>query len=452
MQRLWGFDTQKGISTARVLILGVNGLANEIAKNLVLAGINHVCIQDTGTIDESALSSGGVFSYSAAQAGTGKAEALAKHLKEMNPSVDLVSTREEVRDLTLELLQSYHYIVGTRGNDSIREVEACTALLERRQSGENADPQSTGGTGEPAPKRQRANGDSGPPVARSNGTHEVAPMRQGNVAGGPPLPKFLAAGTIGLHGFCFFDLGAPTAVIPPPKKNDDDKPAASSSSSAPPPAAPRTEQALYPTVASAARVEWASLTPRVPPLYYGLQLLHAATRGGEHPPSAKGVAEAAAAALGEDSSSETLDLLTAMLRERAGRLEHAASNTTASKELTDAYLAVRTRTPSPPLTRAHARTLRHTRNRAPHARAHAPRPHPLCAVTPAGPRQRIRHRAGTRVRDCGRHRRVRGHQGHLGQGVADQQCLLLRRPREQRHRTAPRPELRLPVGDRQGRL
>ena len=50
--RLWGLDTQRGIAGCRVLMLGANGLCNEIAKNLVLSGVGHVRIQDAGVVGD----------------------------------------------------------------------------------------------------------------------------------------------------------------------------------------------------------------------------------------------------------------------------------------------------------------------------------------------------------------------------------------------------------------
>jgi hypothetical protein len=186
--RLWGLDTQRGLVGARILVLGVNGLANEIAKNLVLAGVGHVRFQDPGCVTAADLEAGGLFSVSEAQLGVGRAEAIAATLKAMNPSVELTYSCAAVAELSAELLQTYHFIVGTRGVEAVREITACTALLERHGGGENADPQSR--VEPPAPKRHRANGDSGPALARSNGTHEVVPMRPTDA---PPLPKFLAA-------------------------------------------------------------------------------------------------------------------------------------------------------------------------------------------------------------------------------------------------------------------
>ena len=151
--RLWGMETQRQMCAQRVLVLGANGLANEIAKNLVLAGVGHVCIQDPDLLQATDLAVGGLFSVSSVHVGRGKADALASQLKEMNPSVDLKSTSSEVRGLSADELQTYHFIIGTRGVHAVTEVAECTSLLERRSVfGENADPQSA--AVEPAPKRQ----------------------------------------------------------------------------------------------------------------------------------------------------------------------------------------------------------------------------------------------------------------------------------------------------------
>ena len=143
-----GLDTQRGLVGARVLLLGSNGLANEIAKNLVLAGIGHVCIQDAHVVENADLAVGGLFSVSEAQLGQGKAEALAEQLQPMNPSVDLVATRAKVSELDAEMLGTYQFIIGTRGVDALREVSECTALLERRFAAEESS--------EPAAKRSRS--------------------------------------------------------------------------------------------------------------------------------------------------------------------------------------------------------------------------------------------------------------------------------------------------------
>ena len=337
-----GLDAQRGIMGARVLILGTNGLANEIAKNLVLAGIGHVRIQDGAAVDKEFLSAGGVFSVSESQLGTNRAEAMCTVLKEMNPSVDLVASPCDASKLDAALLSTYHYVVGTRGAQAVQEVAACTAAVEEAAA-----------AAEPAAKRQRANSDSsgGPAVerfgaiARSNGAHTVCPMRPSRLADGAATPKFLAAGTLGRDGFCFFDLGTCTTTIPPVEKTDGDAIATPKSAKKESEAAAslaHKEMARYPTVHSASRVEWAALTPRVPRLYYALQLLLAQA---EQPPVLLREPEAdaadadVAALLPSDAPASASSTLRALLAHRGRLLKTAASNGEPKKLLTSEYLA-----------------------------------------------------------------------------------------------------------------
>ena len=85
--RLWGMETQRGILGARILVLEFTGLCNEIVKNLVLAGVGHICIQDSGLVVQSDVNAGGVFSFAQPQVGKNRAEAAVEALHPMNPSV-----------------------------------------------------------------------------------------------------------------------------------------------------------------------------------------------------------------------------------------------------------------------------------------------------------------------------------------------------------------------------
>jgi len=40
--RLWGIDAQKRLRKSKVLLIGMGGLGAEIAKNLVLSGIDSI--------------------------------------------------------------------------------------------------------------------------------------------------------------------------------------------------------------------------------------------------------------------------------------------------------------------------------------------------------------------------------------------------------------------------
>jgi ubiquitin-like 1-activating enzyme E1 A len=53
--RLWGVQAQEHIRKANVLLVSMKALANEVAKNLVLAGINSLTIVDHELVTEEDL-------------------------------------------------------------------------------------------------------------------------------------------------------------------------------------------------------------------------------------------------------------------------------------------------------------------------------------------------------------------------------------------------------------
>lgn len=53
--RLWGVQAQENLRKANVLLISMKALANEVAKNLVLAGIRSLTIIDHGIVTEEDL-------------------------------------------------------------------------------------------------------------------------------------------------------------------------------------------------------------------------------------------------------------------------------------------------------------------------------------------------------------------------------------------------------------
>ena len=130
----------------------------------------------------------------------------------------------------------------------------------------------------PPSKKARVSGAEAdaPPVQRknSNGADVVLPMRPTEA-----MPKLMAAGVLGMQGFCLLDLHKQEYQQPPknPKPGEAD---VSASSSVDPPLTKRFS-AVYPSVKHAMGVDWSALAPRIPPFYCALQLLcdlQAATR------------------------------------------------------------------------------------------------------------------------------------------------------------------------------
>lgn len=324
--RLWGAATQRGIQGAKVLVLGANGLSNEVCKNLVLAGVGTVVIQDADVLTEADLTASALFSVDSKRVGVSRAQLLTEQLKDMNPSVKLDFEHAKVSSFDDAFLRAFHYIIcASRGAEALREAALCTSVLEGRGG---ADEVTGEAPDEPPAKRHRANGDSGPALARNNGAHLVVPLRALCERGSEPMPRCIACGTIGLEGFCFFDLGESRCVLAAKR------PSAEAAASEPPPA-DVSERAYYPTIASASAVEWPALTNRVPRVYHGLQLLLHAS--GTSAPTAAPTADATSL-LPAGASKLLVERLQAMLTKRA-ELLHGEGKAGVAEGVTAAYLA-----------------------------------------------------------------------------------------------------------------
>ncbi|KAL9120498.1 MAG: hypothetical protein Q9187_002951 [Circinaria calcarea] len=85
--RLWGVKAQEKLRTANILLIGIKALGNEIAKNLVLAGIGSLTISDDQPVHEDDL--GAQFFISERHIGMNRAEAALPQIQRLNPRVGL---------------------------------------------------------------------------------------------------------------------------------------------------------------------------------------------------------------------------------------------------------------------------------------------------------------------------------------------------------------------------
>ncbi len=264
--RLWGLETQRGLQGANVLLLRASGLGNEIAKNLVLAGVGHLCVQDAEAVSEAYVAAGGVFSVSKVDIGKNRAAVAKERLQALNPQVRITAAEEEFGTRSADFLRGFQFIVATHGTGGIEEICACTALL--RADDDEA----------PAAKRARRDGSS-PDMAQ---------------------PKLIAAGAMGMFGFAAFDLLEFTHTAAAKKGAPADPDA---------PDGLRRCSLSYPTIATAMSVEWHRLGPRSPRLYCALQLLleHGRTGGSGPSVEERRVAKLAEAKVGETFLREPLD-------------------------------------------------------------------------------------------------------------------------------------------------
>lgn len=82
--RLWGAEAQRRLIASRILLVGVDGLGVEVAKNLLLSGVGRLEILDDAVVSEHDLQS--QYYLTCADVGTKtRAEASAPRLAELNP-------------------------------------------------------------------------------------------------------------------------------------------------------------------------------------------------------------------------------------------------------------------------------------------------------------------------------------------------------------------------------
>ncbi|KAL2125965.1 hypothetical protein VTI74DRAFT_2059 [Chaetomium olivicolor] len=85
--RLWGMKAQEKIRNANILLITMRALANEIAKNLVLAGVGSITILDSQPVTPADLGSQFLLSEEETPIGTNRAAAAVPALQRLNPRV-----------------------------------------------------------------------------------------------------------------------------------------------------------------------------------------------------------------------------------------------------------------------------------------------------------------------------------------------------------------------------
>lgn len=105
---VYGRETMRRLAGARVLVAGMNGLGVEVAKNVILAGVHAVVVQDTAATTVRDL--GAQFYLAEADVGRNRAEACVAKLQDLNPGVAVTAVSTPV---TEELLAQFEAVVFT---------------------------------------------------------------------------------------------------------------------------------------------------------------------------------------------------------------------------------------------------------------------------------------------------------------------------------------------------
>lgn len=118
--RLWGLESQKRIRGARILIAGLNGLGAEVAKNIILSGVKSITLCDDRTVSEIDFCSQFLAPHSSV--GNNRTEASLVRAQALNPMVEIIIDKENVRDKSDEYFGQFDVVVV---------IEASTGTLVR---------------------------------------------------------------------------------------------------------------------------------------------------------------------------------------------------------------------------------------------------------------------------------------------------------------------------------
>ena len=109
--RLWGLDAQKRLRSAKILVAGMRGLGNEVAKNLVLAGVNSMTILDHEVLSkEDSFSS---FLAPTTEVGKNRAQASLERLKQRNPMVEITADDENLDAKEKAFFEKFDVVIVT---------------------------------------------------------------------------------------------------------------------------------------------------------------------------------------------------------------------------------------------------------------------------------------------------------------------------------------------------
>ncbi|KUJ12918.1 uncharacterized protein LY89DRAFT_687844 [Mollisia scopiformis] len=128
--RLWGVQAQEKIRNANILLITMKALANEIAKNLVLAGINSITIVDHELVTKNDL--GAEFFITEADVGTNRAEAAAPQIRKLNPRVNVIVDPTDIKSKGPDFFGAFDVVIATDLQpDSLNIINTATRINHR---------------------------------------------------------------------------------------------------------------------------------------------------------------------------------------------------------------------------------------------------------------------------------------------------------------------------------
>lgn len=123
-------QAQEKIRNANILLISMKALANEIAKNLVLAGIHSITIVDHEAVTANDL--GAQFFISESDIGTNRAEAAAPQIRKLNPRVNVIVDQTDIRGKGPDYFRAFDVVIATDLDpNSLNIINTATRLNHR---------------------------------------------------------------------------------------------------------------------------------------------------------------------------------------------------------------------------------------------------------------------------------------------------------------------------------
>lgn len=108
---------QQRVSAAHVMVVGCGALGNEVLKNLVLLGVEHLVVVDFDVVEIGNLSRSVFFSKADADMHRLKVEVIAERLRAMNPKAEILTICGDVAyDVGLSLIRRMDVVIGCVDN------------------------------------------------------------------------------------------------------------------------------------------------------------------------------------------------------------------------------------------------------------------------------------------------------------------------------------------------
>ncbi|KAI5864649.1 hypothetical protein GGS23DRAFT_561222 [Durotheca rogersii] len=129
--RLWGMEAQQKIQSANILLVTMRALANEIAKNLVLAGIGSLTVIDDQPVTEADL--GAQFFLSEENIGQNRAEAAVSQIQKLNPRVKVVADPGSITTKGASFFGDFDIVIATDLSPTLFAFTNTATRLHNRQ-------------------------------------------------------------------------------------------------------------------------------------------------------------------------------------------------------------------------------------------------------------------------------------------------------------------------------